>query len=178
MKKQMMSGWPKRLRAQLRAGIEAALKANPRQLSECEPRTGMGLAIRGLVLEAGRGKMPAFRLMLDLLDWEEPEGASGARRETADEELFPEPDWDWDSRRKWTTEAARDCANLEPESGKQANLTAKAPAARQTLEQNFLRLHESDQDEERRQAKLLGSTSLSGNIKGAAPPMAFRTRGA
>jgi len=99
------------IRTHLRDGIEAALRANAETLANCKPRTVLGLIVRGLVLEAGNGKMTALKLVLWLLDWncenEATEAAPG------NFELI-NPDWSTDGVWLAQPNAAAERAETNP----------------------------------------------------------------
>ena len=69
------------IRKHLRDGIEAAPYADPEVLANCKPRTCLGLIVRRLVLEAGEGKMTAFKLIMQLLEEKaEDEGSNSLQQ--------------------------------------------------------------------------------------------------
>jgi hypothetical protein len=82
------------LRAIFKEGLEAALRADPAVLEKCTPKTGAGLFVRGLVLEAGKGKTTSIRTLMSLVDWEPDEN---------DEEILDETRWDWNAEGAWDT---------------------------------------------------------------------------
>src|SRR5438445_6418223 len=119
------------LRAILREGLEAALRADPEVLEKCKPRTGAGRVVRGLVLEAGKGKTTPLKTLMSLVDWEE--GAES-------EEIVDETHWDWSPEGVWETmpEAEPESELAEEEEG----------PAKQELRHRFERLmggNEADQ---------------------------------
>lgn len=111
-----LAGRQRPLRVHLREGMEAALKAEPHALAAADPRTLLGMVIRELGFEAARGKTPAVKLMLQMIDWKEPRVAdqraanddepgviSGLAHEQGVISRF-EPVWDWDATGRWETE--------------------------------------------------------------------------
>jgi len=67
------------IRSDLRDGIEAALYADSEVLANYKPRTVLGLIVRALVLKAGRGKMTALAMIMQIIDWDsEDAGGKGS----------------------------------------------------------------------------------------------------
>ena len=57
----------------MKEGLDAALRASPKVLERCEPKTGLGAIIRGMVLEAANevtvSKMAIFGALSLYLDF-------------------------------------------------------------------------------------------------------------
>lgn len=156
------TGKARSIQAHFREGLEAALRADPRLLAECEPKTGAGTVVRSLVLEAGQGKTPALKLMLQMLGFKESEAADSE----SDESYF-EPEWDWNAERRWVTERRRE--KPRPEADARKAERAEAEAAQQSLREKLVGLREADLEEQERRTKLAGSTALSGSFATGPP---------
>lgn len=88
----------RKVRAILRDGVEAALRADAEVLENCKPKTPMGRIVRGLVLEAGKGRMTAFKALMSLVD-SEPDAPDSEDAQA----LADEPAWDWSADGVWET---------------------------------------------------------------------------
>src|SRR5205814_5880533 len=77
-------------------GVPAAPSADPEVLANCTPRTGLGLRIRGMILEAGKGKIAALRMVMQFLDWKGDESPESRG-------ISVEPEWDWSREGVWLT---------------------------------------------------------------------------
>jgi hypothetical protein len=120
------------MKAILKEGLEAALRANPEVLEKCKPRTGVGLFVRGLVLEAGKGKTTSLRTLMSLVEWESNE-----------EDGQDDPDgslWDWSPDGVWET-----MPEAEPEQG-EAREEVEGPAKKE-LRRRINRLIEAGDHE-------------------------------
>jgi hypothetical protein len=155
------------VRLHFRNGVEAALRADPRALAACEPRTGLGVVVRALVQEAGRGKTAALRELLSLLDWQEPERDETQTEDAAEAEqiLKAEPRWDWNESADWDFTPREKPAGDAAEAGA-ANENAprrflpteeEENYYKKELARRFARLHEADVVEAQRRAKLNGT---------------------
>ena len=109
------------LRSILREGLEAALRADPKVLETCAPKTGFGLIVRGLVLEAGRGRTSSLKTLMSLIDWEPEE-----REEN--EEFAEEAFLDWNKDGMWLTMPEKEVE--KPDKPKGGASARGAPAAR------------------------------------------------
>jgi hypothetical protein len=83
----------RRMKLDLKDGLEAALRANPEVLDTCKPKTCLGRLICGMVLEASKGKTTSLRQVMALLDWVPPEPTEEFRKEA----------WDWNEDGVWET---------------------------------------------------------------------------
>lgn len=160
------------LRLHLRNGIEAALRADPERLDESRTRTYMGRVVRSLVQEAGKGKTPSLKLMLALIDWEDPDEQTDADEAAAIETRDDEPKWDWNEAGDWdyspranagnNAEAAIDRSGQTlPRSGEAGRYKEEENYFKNELRRRFLRLAEADAVEAARKARLNGGTALS-----------------
>jgi hypothetical protein len=89
-------GKRRHMRAIFKEGLEAALRADPKVLEKCNPKTGAGLFVRGLVLEAGKGRTTSIRTLMSLIDWEPDKNQEA-------EEIVDETGWDWNADGVWQT---------------------------------------------------------------------------
>lgn len=157
------------LRWHIREGMEAALKSNPRKLAQAETRTGVGLMVRGLLLEAGRGTTAAVRLVLQFIDWKPPkdEGRKAPPGTVHEQGVICkfEPEWEWDATGKWDTDR-----EPEPAESKDAANGAERQILEQKLIEKLTRLHQAELDKQERRAKPGTTTALSGILATAAPP--------
>ncbi|HEX3429385.1 MAG TPA: hypothetical protein VHT03_00750 [Rhizomicrobium sp.] len=99
------------MKAILREGLEAALRADPAVLEKCRPKTGYGLLVRGLVLEAGKCKATPLKTVMSLIDW------AGEEESGDGEEISDDTPWDWNSDGVWTTTPEAAPAAEEPMEG-------------------------------------------------------------
>jgi hypothetical protein len=144
----MRARWRK-TRAILKEGLEAALRADPKVLEHCVPRTGAGLIVRGLVLEAGKGRTTSLKTLMSLIDWEPENGE-------ADLAAIPdETQWDWNEEGIWETlpEPAPEPGAAAPEEG----------PAKKELRRRITRLMEAGDYE--RVARIM-EAAVSGNYDG------------
>lgn len=161
------------VRIHFRDGIEAALRADPEALTACKPRTQLGVVVRALVQEAGRGKTTAVRQMLALLDWEEPEAEATEVQMDAESAADTEPQWDWDESGNWNfapretpAESTADSTGArEPAAQRIRPYAAEEEYFKNELRRRFAKLAEADAVEAVRRAKLNGAASHG------APPM-------
>jgi len=84
------------MRAILKAGLEAALRADADVLENCKPKTVMGRLVREMVLEAAKCKATPLKTLMSLIEWEPAEdkdaqGDPGEQR------------WDWSPEGVWET---------------------------------------------------------------------------
>jgi hypothetical protein len=86
------------MRAILKEGLEAALRADPQVLEKCTPKTNYGALVRGLVQEAVKGKTTPLRTLMSLIDWEPPQAGSEASEDVSDD-----GPWDWNADGVWET---------------------------------------------------------------------------
>jgi len=100
------------MKAVLKEGLEAALRADADVLENCKPKTVMGRLVRGMVLEAAKCKATPLKTIMSLLDREPDEGGE-------DPEIFDEPRWDWSREGVWETmpDAAPETGPTEEEEG-------------------------------------------------------------
>src|SRR5579871_4553496 len=92
-------------KAIMKEGLEAALRASPERLERCKPKTNLGAFVRGIVLEACKGKATPMKQVMTLLDWPGPKEEEG-------EEIPDDTEWDWTEDGVWET---RPEAAPEPE---------------------------------------------------------------
>jgi len=122
------------MRAILKEGLEAALRADPDVLETCKPKTAYGRIICGLVLEAAKCKATPLKTLMSLIDWQPHE----------DDEDFVETDdetpWDWSPDGTWLTMP-------EPEAAP-AVAEKTDGAARAELVRRLTRLEEAGQHEQ------------------------------
>jgi hypothetical protein len=102
------------MRAILREGLEAALRADPQVLENCTPKTGYGRIVRGLVLEAGNAKTTPLKTLMSLIDWEPPAGG-----DTSSEEVLDDGPWDWNADGVWETMPEPRLSDDDEEDGKE-----------------------------------------------------------
>lgn len=84
---------------QMRLGVQAALCARPEDIENCKPRTELGRVVRGLVIEAGKGRSTALKTLLRFLEYVEDEEIEAAQR------MLPDIEWDWSADGVWLTRA-------------------------------------------------------------------------
>jgi hypothetical protein len=150
------------MRAILKEGLEAALRADPEVLEKCKPKTGAGALVRGLVLEAAKGKMTAFKELMRIVDREpdaeESEDVQG---------ISDEPRWDWGADGVWRT---------LPEAGAgEAPDSEEDSAAREELHRRLTRLLAGNEADRARAAVIIeamrtGNLEYPGANGTAAPP--------
>jgi hypothetical protein len=144
------------MKAVLKEGLEAALRADADVLENCKPKTVMGRLVRGMVLEAAKCKATPLKTVMSLLDREADEGAE-------DQEIFDEPRWDWSPDGVWET-----MPEAEPERG-EAREEVEGPAKKE-LRRRINRLIEAG-DHERVAAIMEAARSGNyGEPNGAVPP--------
>jgi hypothetical protein len=144
------------IQAHLKEGIEAALRCEPYFLAVTKTRTALGLVIRELVLEAGRGKVQTIRLMLALLAYEEPEDVEEAQG------ISDDTVWDWNEDGVWEGKpnSVEEVAEEQSRAREMADmlLAGEHPRdenwARKELHRRLMRVIEAREEEEARQAKL------------------------
>ncbi|HLY06836.1 MAG TPA: hypothetical protein VKR31_13920 [Rhizomicrobium sp.] len=121
------------MRAILKEGLEAALRADPQVLEKCTPKTGYGRIVRGLVLEAATCKATPLKTLMSLIDWEPQE----------DDEDFEEIDddtpWDWSPDGVWETMP-------EPEPASEPAEDPDGPA-KEEFKRRLMRMLEAGQHE-------------------------------
>ena len=83
------------MRAILKEGLEAALRANPEVVENCTPRTFAGKLVRGMLIEAAKAKTTPLKEVMSLIDWQPPPGE-------ATEDYVVET-WDWSEDGVWET---------------------------------------------------------------------------
>jgi hypothetical protein len=93
----------RQMRATLTEGLRAALRADPEVLEKCKPKTGYGLLVRGLLVEAAKGKTISLKTVMSLIDGEPDAGEDVESRETLDE---TRRDWSLDGEWQTVPEAA------------------------------------------------------------------------
>jgi len=113
---------------QIRMGVQAALCAKPEDVENCTPRTELGKVVRGMVIEAAKGRPTALKNLMRFLEYVEDEEVEASQR------LLPGVEWDWSPDGVWLTKA-------EPPGEAHATTTAvqsphatekdKAPLSRQ-----------------------------------------------
>jgi hypothetical protein len=143
------------MKAVLKEGLEAALRADAEVLENCKPKTVMGRLVRGMVLEAAKCKATPLKTVMSLLDREPDEGGEG-------QEIFDEPRWDWSREGVWETmpEAAPESEPAEEVEG----------PAKKELRRRINRLIEAG-DHERVAAIMEAARSGNyGEPNGAVPP--------
>ena len=86
------------MKAVLKEGLEAALRADAEVMEKCMPKTVMGRLVRGMVLEAAKCKATPLKTVMSLLDWEPVAGENQEAEDIADE-----PQWDWSPEGEWLT---------------------------------------------------------------------------
>ena len=84
---------------QMRLGVQAALCARPEDLEACNPKTELGKVVRGLVMEAGKGRSTALKTLLRFLEYVEDQEIAAAQR------MMPDIAWDWSMDGVWLTKA-------------------------------------------------------------------------
>jgi hypothetical protein len=149
------------IRSHLRDGIEAALCADPGVSANCNPRTVLGLIVRGLVLEAGKGKMTAVKMIMQFVDWD--------GEDAEPQEISGEAHWDWSADRVWLTRP-------QAETGEPAPMD-NATSCRATLvtgSRNRPRQH-SPEGPENVQTNSLSEGISQGILKKVAPEAAEQT---
>lgn len=109
------------MRAILKEGLEAALRANPEVVENCKPKTFAGKLVRGMLIEAAKAKTTPLKQVMSLIDWEPENG---------DEDIAEIPDdteWDWTEEGEWVTkpEAVAKAEPIEDDEGERARAELK-----------------------------------------------------
>ncbi len=143
-----------------RDGLEAALRADPELVATTKTRTLLGAVVKGLALEASRGKPEAIRVMMSLLGQTEPE-ANETRERTEPRCQGLSGDlrrWDWSREGDWEAAVRDERRQKEEADASDADPGFDAEKVRESLRRRFLQVAEADREEQQRKA-LLGSTS-------------------
>lgn len=121
---------------QMRLGVQAALCTSPEDIENCKPRTELGRIVRGLVIEAGKGRSTALKTLLRFLEDVEDEEIDAVQR------MLPDIEWDWSMDGVWLTRAEGPAEIRESASQSPRPITEdEAPLSRQ--QRRYLaRLHE------------------------------------
>ena len=82
---------------QMRLGVQAALCAKPEDVENCKPKTELGKVVRGLVVEACKGRSTAMKTLLRFLEYVEDEEIAALQR------TLPDIEWDWTPDGVWLT---------------------------------------------------------------------------
>ena len=82
---------------QIRLGVQAALCAKPEDVENCKPRTELGKVVRGMVVEAAKGRATAMKNLMRFLEYVEDKEVEASQR------LLPGVEWDWSADGVWLT---------------------------------------------------------------------------
>src|ERR1700733_15096885 len=81
----------------LKEGVEAAMRADCEVMETCKPKSIAGAFVRGLVLEAAKGKAISIRTVMSLVVWQPDAKESEDAADVAEEHL------DWSDDGVWLT---------------------------------------------------------------------------
>jgi hypothetical protein len=112
---------------QVRLGVQVALRAKPEDVENCKPKTELGKVVRGLVMEAAKGRATAMKNLMRFLDYVEDEEIEASQR------LLPGVEWDWSPDGVWLTKAEPSGEAHATHAAPQSSRAAKdeAPLSRQ-----------------------------------------------
>ena len=122
------------MRAILKEGLEAALRANPEVVENCKPKTFAGALVRGMLIEAAKAKTTPLKEVMSLIDWEPENGEEDVA------EIPDHTEWDWNEDGEWVTRP-------EPAAAKDEPSEEEGERARAELKRRLTRLVETGQHE-------------------------------